>query len=270
MRSPRTAIRAGYVALVFTSLSIEYMCAGPGRLLSQVPEPDGPGGEPAPGTADAPGIPDIYGSLGLNLAAAFPFGEFSENVNFGLGLTGDVSFRLVESGWLGLRIDGGAIWYGHETSRSTFWYNRVPVSVESTTRNYIAYGAVGPQLHFAGHPMSARVYGLIGASYFETRTFANIDDDDSDSSNLDLGSIGHLSDWTPSFAIGGELRWVLGGTRDGELFGLGFNLDWRRHGTTRYLIEGSIEDVDGRAEFESIRSRADFLLVSIGVWFGTW
>jgi hypothetical protein len=270
MRFSGTAVRPGWLALALASFSIAHLSAGAGGLLSQVPDPSGPGGEPAPGTDDPPGIPDIYGSLGLNLAAAFPFGEFAENVDFGLGLTGDISFRLVESGWLGVRIDGGAIWYGHETSRSTFWYNRVPVPVESTTENYIVFGAIGPQLHFHGLPMSARVYGLVGASYFETRTFASIDADDPDDGEVNLRSVAHLSDWTPSFAIGGELRWLIAGYRDGELLGLALNLDWRRHGTTQYLVEGSIEDADAHAVFEPLESRTDFLLVSFGVWFGTW
>jgi hypothetical protein len=247
-----------------------YLGAGAGSLLPQVPDPDVPGGEPAPGSADAPGIPDFYASLGLNLAAAFPFGEFSDNANFGYGITGDISFRLLESGWLGVRIDGGAIWYGHETSHETVYLSRVPLEVESTTENYVAYGTIGPQLHLAGHPMSARVYGLVGLSYFETRTSAKFETADSEIPEIDLGSHGHLSDWTPSYAIGGELRWVLKGTRDGELLGLGLNIDWRRHGATRYLVEGSITDVDGRAEFEPLESRVDFLLVSVGLWFGTW
>lgn len=270
MRSPPTTLRAGYLALAFASFCIAHLGAGVGHLLPQVPEPDVPVGDPPPGTADAPGIPDLYAGLGLNLAAAIPFGEFSENVNFGYGLTGDISFRLVKSGWLGLRIDGGAIWYGHETSRESVWFGRVPVSVETATDNYIAFGAVGPQLHFHGHPMSARVYGLIGASYFETRTSANLDTDDPEIGDIGLGSVAHLSDWSPSFAIGGELRWVLTGTRDGELLGLALSIDWRRHGTTRYLVEGSIEDRNGRPQFEPLESRADFLLVSFGVWFGTW
>ena len=270
MGSPGKVARTGLLALAFASFSIVYLSAGAGSLLPQVPDPNVPGGEPAPGSADAPGIPDFYGSLGLNAAVAFPFGEFSDNVNFGYGITGDISFRLLEAGWLGVRIDGGAIWYGHETTHDTLWLSRVPLVVESTTDNYVAYGAVGPQLHFAGHPMSARVYGLVGLSYFETRTSAEFDIDDSEIREIDLGSHGHLGDWTPSFAIGGELRWVLKGTRDGALLGLGLNIDWRRHGATRYLIEGSITDVDGRAVFEPIESRVDFLLVSVGLWFGTW
>ena len=249
MGSPGKLTRTGLLALAFASVSS--VCPGvvAGSLLLQAPDPSVPGGEPPPGSADAPGIPDLYGSLGLNLAAAFPFGEFSDNVNFGYGMTGDISFRLLESGWLGVRIDGGAIWYGHETSHEIVYLSRVPLDIRSTTKNYVAYGAVGPQLHFAGHPMSARVYGLLGLSYFETRTSAEFDTDDSEIREIDLGSHAHLGDWTPSFAIGGELRWVLWGSRDGELLGLGLSIDWRRHGTTRYLIEGSITDVDGRAIF---------------------
>jgi len=167
-------------------------------------------------------------------------------------------------------VDGGAVWYGQETRHDTVHIGRVPLDIEATTRNVIAYGAIGPQVHFAGYPVSARVYGLLGLSYFETRTSAKFDTADPELQEIDLGSQVHLTDWTPSFAIGGELRWVIKGTRDGELFGLGLSVDWRRHGTTRYLVEGSITDVDGRAVFEPLKSRADFLLVSFGVWFGTW
>jgi hypothetical protein len=270
MRSYGPKRRAALTAIVLASLTLAHASGLPGLLFSQVPDQPDPGGEPVQGTAPAPGIPGLYASLGLNLAVAVPFGEFARNVGSGYGITGDLSFRLLRDGWLGLRLDGGAIWYGSETLRETVYISRVPLDIESTTRNYIAYGAIGPQLHFGGHPMSARLYGLLGLSYFETRTSAKFDIEDPDIPQIDLGSHGHVSDWTPSYAIGGELRWVITGNRDGELLGLGLNIDWRHHGTTRYLVEGSITDVDGRAVFETLKSRADFLLISLGVWFGTW
>jgi len=262
MRSPGMASRAGLFALASVTVFMAHLCHEVGPAFPQ----EGP----SPAEPEPAGIPDIYASLGLNLAAAVPFGEFSRNVDFGFGLTGDISFRLVQSGWLGLRIDGGAIWYGRETSRDLSYVSHFPLTVESTTDNYIAFGAIGPQLHFAGNPISARVYGLVGMSYLETRTSAKFDTDDSEEDDIDLGSHVHLSDWSPSLAVGGELRWVLGGSRDGSLYGLGFNLDWRRHGTTRYLVEGSITDVDGRTVFEPLETRVDYILVGAGFWFGTW
>ena len=242
---------------------------GPRALRGQT-NPEDPDGGPVPGVAETFDVPGLYADLGLNLAVAIPFGEFSRNADPGYGITGDISFRLLRGGWLGLRLDGGAIEYGSETRREIVYISRLPLEIESTTRNYIAYGAIGPQLHFAGYPISARVYGLLGLSHFETRTTADFEADDPDLREITLGSYSHLSDWSPSFAIGGELRVVIWGTRDGELFGLGLNIDWRRHGRTRYLVEGSIADVDGRAVFEPLESRADFVLVGLGVWFGTW
>ncbi len=272
MRCTGMANRASLYAMVFVAVVVAPLCCSVDLVFPQVPvlEPDTPRGEPAPGGYEVEGSPDIYASLGLNLAAAFPFGEFSNSVNSGFGLTGDLSFRLVPAGWLGLRVDGGVIWYGHETSRELVYVGVLPLDVETTTVNYVVQGALGPQLHLAGHPMSARVYGLAGMSYFETRSSAYFDTGDSDVPTVKLGSHGHLSDWTPSLTIGGEIRWVLGGTRDGFLGGLGLNVEWRRHGTTRYLVKGSITEVDGRPVFEPRESRVDFLLISIGLWGGTW
>ena len=259
-------------ALTYLLVHATHVFAGTDPIHPQVPdvEPDAPAGEPTSSSLQAGDSPDLYGSLGLNLAVAFPSGEFSRNVSAGLGLTGDLSFRLVPAGWLGLRIDGGVIWYGHETTRDLVYVSRVPLEIETTTQNYVVQGAVGPQLHFAGHPMSARVYGLVGLSYFETRSSAKFDTEDSDVPTIELGSHGHLSDLTPSLTMGGEIRWTFFGTRDGFNVGFGLNLEWRRHGTTRYLVEGSIAEVDGRPVFEPLESRIDFLLISIGIWGGSW
>lgn len=237
----------------------------PHTAFSQVPD-DGPPGEAPTRYAE----PDFYASLGLNLAAAVPAGEFADHVSFGFGVTGDASIRLTPSGWLGLRLDGGAIWYGNETWYETVQAARIPFEVKATTENYIAFGALGPQLHFAGLPFSARVYGLVGLSLFETRTFLRFDTRDVDVGEVFLDSRAHLKDWTPSLALGGELRYVFAGSRDGTVVGVGLNIDWRRHGTTRYLVEGSLSEVDGRTGFEPIETRADFLLISLGIWFGTW
>lgn len=256
---------------VLASLILVHVAGGSQSLFSQVPDLGGrPGEAPVSDTAAAPGVPDLYASLGLNFAAAIPFGEFSRNVSSGYGMTGDASFRLLRDGWLGLRLDGGAIWYGSETRRETVYVSRLAFEVESTTENYIAYGAVGPQVQLAGYPLSARLYGLLGLSYFETRTSARFDSNDPETRDIDLGSQSHLRDWTPSFALGGELRFAILSTREAVLLGLGLSIDWRRHGVTRYLIEGSIHEVNGRIDFEPLESRADFLLISLGVWFGTW
>lgn len=271
MRFTRMANRGSPFALAFAAVVAAHLCCGVDRAFPQVPAPgpDAPPQEPPPGGYQA-GTPDIYASLGLNLAVAFPFGEFSNSVSAGFGLTGDISFRLVPAGWLGLRIDGGVIWYGYETSHELVYVDGVPLEVEKTIENYVAGGAIGPQLHLAGHPMSARVYGLAGMSYFETSSSVRFDNGNSSVPNVRLGSYGYLSDWTPSLTIGGEVRWVLGGNRDGFLGGLGLNVEWRRHGTTRYLVEGSITEVNGRPTFEPLESRVDFFLISIGLWGGTW
>jgi len=181
MRAPGMASRAGLFALAFVPLVMTHLCCGVTPVLPQVPvpEPDTARQEPPSDSSEVVDSPDIYGSLGLNLAVAFPFGEFSRNVSAGWGLTGDFSLRLVPSGWLGLRIDGGVIWYGHETIHDLVYLSRVPIDIETTTENYVVQGALGPQLHFAGHPMSARVYGLVGMSLFETRSSAKFDDLDS-------------------------------------------------------------------------------------------
>lgn len=271
MRSPGKQMRSSLSALALAPIYMTLACLTAAPVFAQVPEaePD-TSSAPTPDGSYVADTPGIYGSLGLNLAAAIPFGEFSRNVSSGFGLTGDLSFRLVRAGWLGLRLTGGVIWYGYETIDGLVHVQGVPLDLETTIENYVAQGAIGPQVHFAGLPISARIYGLVGMSYFETRSSVKFDGDEMDGESVKLGSRGYLGDWTPSVALGGEVRWVFTGSRDGFLAGLGLNLEWRRHGTTRYLVKGSITQVDGQAVFEPLETRTDFLVISIGLWGGTW
>jgi hypothetical protein len=266
------ASHAGLFGLASLLVLATQVCVGVDPVFPQVPDvtPGATEGDPETSNPQAADSPDVYGSLGLNFAVAIPRGEFSSNVGTGLGLTGDLSFRLVPSGWLGLRIDGGVIWYGHESHTETVVLRSVPVELEVTTENTIVQGAIGPQLYFAGYPLTARLYGLVGMSRFATTSSVSFKSEDLEDSDVHLESTNHLSDWTPSLTIGGGIRWTFFGDRDGFLAGVGLDVEWRGHGTTRYLVEGSITEVDGRAEFTPLESRADFFLISLGVWIGTW
>lgn len=234
-----------------------------------------PGGEEPPPTQEPPpaqasGAP-IYGSVGLNLAGEFPQGEFAENTGTGAGLTGNLSIRLLRSGLLGVRLDAGWISYGSRTRNETIFVSGVPFSVETTTTNEFLQLGIGPQLQLSGDPVSARAYALIGTTRFSTQTELKETGGGSDGGDRAIDSFTHLSDWTGSFTLGGGLRWSIGGDREGVHFGLALNAEWRRHGTTRYLNESSIEiGEDGRADFMPFESRIDFLVVSLGVWAGNW
>ncbi len=212
----------------------------------------------------------VLANLGFNISAAFPRGEFATNVGAGLGLTGDVSIRLLRAGWLGLRLDGGMIWYGYETEDEQTTVGRVRIPVELTTTNTILLVGLGPQIHAAGYPMNADVYALVGVSRFETRTSARLDRSDLNDSDLHLNSTVHLRDWTPSITLGGEVNWTIDGDRQGFLLGITLGLEYRRHGPTRYLNADSIDRVEARTTLTPFETRADFWLLRIGLRGGTW
>jgi hypothetical protein len=209
---------------------------------------------------------------GLSLAAAVPRGGFGENFDAGAALVGDVTARVLPIEWLTLRLDGGAVLWESETTERTLYYRDVPIPIQASTDTWVFQGAIGPQLYAPGVSFRPHLYGLVGLSYFETSTSVDLDaehmDDREESIHID--SEVHVSDWTPSFVIGGGFEIPLSAGDDGTIISLGLGAEYRTHGTTRYVPADDVRDVNGRAEYTPVSSRADFFLLKVGVTATSW
>lgn len=202
-------------------------------------------------------------SAGGSLQYARPQGEFAQQVDQGFGANGHGIYRLDDEGWLGIRLDGGFIVYGHEAYR-------VPLSstvggrtmVDVSTSNVIGHLGVGPQIGLPTGRVRPYLGGTVGLSYFATTSSVAGDD-----SGEAFASDTNYDDLT--LALGG-LTGVYIPLRQGHApISLDIGARYHRNGRVSYLKEGSIKDnEDGTVSFDPIRSKADMLTFQIGVSIG--
>jgi hypothetical protein len=208
-----------------------------------------------------PATTRIAGGLGLSLGV--PVGEFQNFIDFGGGFGGFFLANFDRQGTVGLRVDGRVIVYGNETVRRPFSETIPRVTVDVTTSNFFASLGVGPQWTPAIGRVRPYVYGTIGFSYFATESSVSGDADFLppfvQSTNFD--------DLTYALAGGGGLAIRLSSGRTPISLDLG--AEYVRHGETRYLREGGIEErPDGTVVIFPIESHTNMLLFKIGVAFG--
>lgn len=203
-------------------------------------------------------------SAGAVLGASVPRGEFAEFVDEGFVFGGHLAYSLDPAGFVKLRIDGAFNRYGSEefTVPLSRTVNRVFVDVN--THNNIGMLAVGPELTLAAGPVQPYVHALVGVSHFFTessvegsdnRFFFGRDDVFARSTNFDDTELG--------YAAGGGFRVPVS-----RHVAVDLGLQYRLHGQTRYLREGSItERDDGTLDIDPIQSDADFVLLRLGAAF---
>lgn len=199
---------------------------------------------------------------GLALTLGVPVGEFHDFVKFGGGVGGYYMRTFDRAGTIGLRIDGMFIVYGSETVRRPLSQTIQRVTVDVTTTNAFASLGVGPQWTPATGRVRPYLYGTAGFSYFATESSVRGDADFSpfvSSTNFD--------DVTFALAGGGGLAIRLSSGR--TPVSLDLSAAMLRHGETRYLREGSIEELpDGSIVISPIQSHTSMALFKIGVAFG--
>jgi hypothetical protein len=196
---------------------------------------------------------------GVNGAFMQPTGEFERFVRWGGGLGLGVVAGLDRGGTVGLRVEGNALFYGHE--RHDVWVSpRLPY-LTLTTTNFIANLGVGPQITFGHGPIRPYGFGLAGISYFATET------------TLD-GAWGETYERATNFddarlalSAGGGMLVQIAGRRTPVFLDLG--AVWTRNGRTAYLREGSIiEYPDGSMLIRPIVSDANHWTFRLGVAVG--
>lgn len=201
---------------------------------------------------------------GLGLAFTVPRGELGDNVGAGLGLGGQLLYGLDPAGALALRLDGALVTYGSERFRRPLSRTVSRVSVDVQTRNNIFLLGFGPQLALPAGPVRPYLNGAVGLGYFFTESSVE------GSGNFDFQDFArttNFDDLSFAYGVGGGLGIALGsGPRPVRL---ALDLQYRDHGRTRYLREGSIEeDGTGRVFIRPLESDADLFLLQVGVSFG--
>ncbi len=199
---------------------------------------------------------------GLGVVLGVPVGEFGDFVKFGGGLDGYFLATLERSGAIGLRVDGRFIVYGSETVRRPLSETIRRVTVDVTTTNFFVSLGAGPQWMVPRGRVRPYAFGTVGLSYFATESSVRGDVDFSpaiSSTNFD--------DVTWALSGGGGLIIRLSSGR--TPVSLDLSGQFLRHGETRYLREGGIEELpDGFLRITPIESTTNMVLVRIGVALG--
>jgi hypothetical protein len=216
----------------------------------------------AAGDAAAQGLVPVRRHL-LGIGGSFmqPTGEFEQFVRWGGGVNASFVAGLDRQGTLGLRLEGGVLWYGHE--HYDVWLGpRVPYGYFRVgTDNFIGTVGVGPQLTLGNGPVRPYGFGLVGVSYFATTSSVEGEWGETYDSQL------NYDDATLSLGVGGGMLVQLGGRS--HPFYLDMGAQWTHNGRTTYLTEGGIiEYPDGSMMLLPIRSEANHWTFRLGVGFG--
>lgn len=219
---------------------------------------------PRLGPATAAGEPRFMG--GVSFSVGQPSGTFNRYVNEGFGVGAHGLYRVDREGIFALRLDGGFLNYGRETTR-------VPLSstvggrimVDLTTTNNIGWLGVGPQLMAPRGAVRPYVNGTAGLSYFGTTSSVK----GSRSTNESFAETTNYDD--TQFSWGGGAGLLVPVRRSARTLAfLDLGAQYHDNGrNVRYLREGGIRDLpNGGLQLDVIQSRADLITYHVGVSIG--
>jgi hypothetical protein len=225
---------------------------------------------PAAAAAQAPGdtLPATPSRAyaGLALAYATPRGEFATQIDNGFGIHGHFLYDVTGGGWLGLRLEGDAILYGHERKRVPFSSTvggRVEVDV--TTSNSIASFGIGPQLGLPTGAVRPYVNGFAGVTLLSTTS--SVQNVQHHHDGDPIASTTNHHDWTFAYGAGGGL--VVPLRRGATPLSLDVGFVYRNSGEASYLRPGDITDnPDGSITIHPVSSRTDLTRLYIGISAG--
>lgn len=210
--------------------------------------------------AQAP-VPVARHQAGFSGTLIRPTGEFERFVDWGGGLGVFFVAGMDTHGMLGIRVDGSALWYGHE-GWDVWLGPRMPYSyVHASTDNMIFSLGVGPQVTLGTGRVRPYGFGTAGFSYFVTWSSVSGDDGYAYDSNT------NFDDMSVALSAGGGLLTQIAGK--GKPVFLDLSAQWTHNGTTDYLREGSIvtDPSTGALIVLPIRSEANLWSFRLGV---TW
>ena len=208
---------------------------------------------------------------GGNFTLGFPQGEFDENVdNLGYGFTGYFLYKLPAPSFsVGLAFN--YLIYGSET-REEPWSQTIPdVFLDVTTTNDIIYGHLLLRVQPPAGIFRPYLDGLFGFGHFSTDTKVENQEADDDEDRV-IAKNTKAEDTALNYGFGGGLMIRVfsgsGKPEDGlEAISIDLGLRYLKGGQAEYLKEGSIEIIDGTANYDIIRSNTDIITGHIGVSF---
>lgn len=198
---------------------------------------------------------------GLNIVYGAPQGEFRDYVDRAWGI--GANFVWTPMDFLGLRVDGGFMNYGHETLR-------VPLSgtiggrvlVDLTTDNNIAWIGVGPQVMAPRGAIRPYAHATAGLAYFATTSSVR-GDDSSDTFASDTNYDDAVFQW----GVGGGI--LVPVSRGRVPLSIDAGVRYHGNGRVTYVTEGGIEDnPDGSITINAIESDGNVLSFHLGVGIG--
>lgn len=202
--------------------------------------------------------------VGGGLALTVPQGEFGQLVDEGFGANGQVLYRLDPEGYAALRFDVGIVTYGSETVRVPLSETVGRVSIDVNTRNNILLMGFGPQFAIPAGAVRPYVNGVVGLGYFFTESTVR------GSRNFQFDNFArttNFDDLSFAYGLGGGLGIPV--RRGYHPISVLLDAQYRNHGNTRYLREGSIQDeAGGRVVITPLESQANLLLFQVGVSVG--
>jgi hypothetical protein len=202
----------------------------------------------------------VHVSGGFDVAYAIATGPLARAFDHGWGGTMRASLHGGQAP-LGLAVEGWLVQYGHESEQRRLFADTGRIMVDLATDNWIGHLSLGPELAVRKGRVQPYAKALVGFSYFATSSSVE--------GSADEGAFAtttHIDDWRPSASIGVGLRVPL---RRESRVALDVNARYVWNGTAEYLVEGDIrEAADGQLLFEPRRSRADLVVIGLGLTFG--
>lgn len=213
------------------------------------------------------GLEDVRRPIGVSPQVALflgvPTGAFAKQVQT-VGYGGAVAiFAHVGRTPLQLGVEVGGLVYGVERRREPFSTTIPDVTVSVHTTNNIGLGHVVVRLAPPAARVQPHIDALFGGKYLFTRTTIRSDhasDPVAASTNFDDGA------W--SYGAGAGLNVLLFEGMLGDRFGsvrMNLGVRYLFGSEAQYLKRGSIRRVDGKVEYDVLRSRTDVVIPQAGV-----
>jgi hypothetical protein len=246
MTSPSTRIARAALAAA--------LLAAAAPAAAQTLDPDAP----------PPGAPRPSRTfVGINLTLAQPIGEFDRFVNEGGGISGNIVHALDRSGAVAVRAELGFLVYGHTSRRFSPFDEAPEIRARVTTDNTIFFAGVGPQLMAPRGAIRPYVNGVVGFSYFSTKSSVEGVDDREE----DLFDTINQDDGTFSWGAGGGL-YIPIARRSRNPVSIDIGARFHGNGEAEYLREGSIQRVGESVRIVPIRSETNMVTYHLGVSIG--
>jgi hypothetical protein len=206
----------------------------------------------------------------VNLMGSFPQGEFKQQTNPGIGLSGGYTYGFIKDSTINFRLggDAGFIIYGSENREEPFSSTIPDVTVDVETTNNIALFGVSAKLCATQGGFQPYFVGKAGLSYFFTETKIS---NQGRFENEEIASSKNFSDTTTYTALGAGILIPVWTETDANKPPMTVAIDCRFlywwGGTADYLKKGSIhrDQETASVAYDISRSRTDRTSAHLGV-----